>query len=183
MAINLVWQTIHDARRYRRASDDETETTMDSERNSDPTSNVTYACANGWHGTAERRTMKSAGGFAGMYTGKCSGTVRSMNGGESWCTCECHGAVPANEPGALPDVEVFYMTATEALSHGGGGVRRQRPQPPGGAVVIPLLWHICNLCRLPGAPKVCSHADRSISRLWIYCNECGAVAENPEGRS
>jgi hypothetical protein len=51
---------------------------------------MTYACVQGWHGSAERRTMADVGGMSGMYTGRCAGTLRWSDGAESECSCECH---------------------------------------------------------------------------------------------
>lgn len=55
------------------------------------TRHTTILCDKGFHGTTERRWMNDKG-FQPMYTGKCAGTVLSVNGSEAQCDCVCHTA-------------------------------------------------------------------------------------------
>ncbi len=55
------------------------------------TSTASWMCANGHHGTQERRYVVN-GDHSKMWEGSCAGSVRSIDGTEWDCPCDCHTA-------------------------------------------------------------------------------------------
>lgn len=52
---------------------------------------TTWMCANGHHGTPERRFVDNPQGWSGMYEGRCAGTSFSVWTGKTEdCPCSCH---------------------------------------------------------------------------------------------